>query len=193
MSCSRSGLGKPRSRKTFPLPCFTSILFCFFISVLPFPVIAFRRRETLPDQLDYHLRRCDAFLRLLLKGMQDINRILETNRIYRPVSCSRHLVRQFPKTVRPAKPFSALTDEYSLPHCAAYKACHTRRCTARGKLLRSLLEDPTHQTGRGSTSIILVYVFPYLKVRPLLIQHHRPWIPKFKLNYYRKMQEHCAR
>jgi hypothetical protein len=46
---------------------------------LPFPVISFRRRETLPDQFDFHSRRRDAFLRLLLKGVQDINRVLETD------------------------------------------------------------------------------------------------------------------
>lgn len=52
-----------------------------------------------------------------------------------------------------------------MPHCAAYSACPTSRCTGRGKALRSFREDPTHHTGRGSNSIP-VYVFQYTSVSP---------------------------
>ena len=49
-------------------------------------MIPFRDSEPLPDQLDFLSRCSGAFLRLLLKGMQDVDRVLETDSINGPVS-----------------------------------------------------------------------------------------------------------
>src|SRR5260370_19559812 len=61
LSCSRSGLGKPRSAKTLPLPSLTRILLFFFTSVLPFSVVVFCRGGPLFDEFDFFLSRGDAF------------------------------------------------------------------------------------------------------------------------------------
>src|SRR6266699_5213254 len=81
LSCSRSGLGKPRSAKTLPLPFFTRILWFCFISVLPFSVVPLCRGEPLFHEFDFFLRRGDALLRLLLKGVEHVNCILEADRV----------------------------------------------------------------------------------------------------------------
>src|ERR1035438_3163307 len=70
LSCSRSGLGKPRSAKTLPLPSLTRIVWFFFISVVPLSIVPFRRGEPLFDEFDFFPRRGNTFLGLLLKGVQ---------------------------------------------------------------------------------------------------------------------------
>ncbi len=51
------------------------MVFCFSSSVLPFPVVALRIRQPLPDDVEFPLRRGDAALRFLLECVQDVDRI----------------------------------------------------------------------------------------------------------------------
>jgi hypothetical protein len=62
----------------------TRIPLFFRISVLPFSVIPLCRGEPLSDELEFLPRRGDASLRLLLKGVQHLNGILEADFIYGP-------------------------------------------------------------------------------------------------------------
>jgi hypothetical protein len=74
----------------FPLPSVTRAtrLFAFFafdfILILPFPVIAFRFSEPLPDQLNFFRWCRDAFRGLLLKYVQNIDGVLKTHGINSP-------------------------------------------------------------------------------------------------------------
>src|SRR6266545_1773522 len=78
---SRSGLGRPRSANTLPLLASARIFFFLCMSVLPFCVMPLRLGETRPDKIDVMFRRGSAFLGLLLKDMEDVNRILEVSGI----------------------------------------------------------------------------------------------------------------
>src|ERR1017187_8994863 len=84
LSCSRSGWGKPRSAKTLPLPFLTRMVLFFFMSVVPLPIVPLCRSEPLFDEFDFFLRRGDAFLGLLLKGVQHVNSVAEAHRVDGP-------------------------------------------------------------------------------------------------------------
>lgn len=76
------------------------------------------RRKPLLNQLEFLLRCGNASLRLLLKSVQHVYRILETNRVDDPPGLAL-MTRDDFKNGAPAEFFEALTEEYSSPHCAA--------------------------------------------------------------------------
>ena len=57
-----------------------------FILILPFSIIPLSIRQSLLDQFDLPRWRGDPFRGFLLKHMQNINRILKSDRIYGPPS-----------------------------------------------------------------------------------------------------------
>src|SRR5262245_20459966 len=81
--CFSAAWGSPRSVKTLPELRATSVL--FFVFAITLLVILFGRFQSAADQIHVRLRCFDAFRRFLLKRMEHINGVFETDRVYRPI------------------------------------------------------------------------------------------------------------
>src|SRR5580658_4636164 len=93
---SCSGFGRPRSANTLPEPSVArGLVFFAFISVLPFSVIAFGIRQSLPDEIKVASRSGRAGLGLLLEGVQH-RRHLEIALYRRPATYRQHGAQRFP-------------------------------------------------------------------------------------------------
>src|SRR5215207_3818890 len=105
---SSSGLAKPRSAKTLPLPRVTAIS---SVMAWPLPVIRLvvlpGPLETVPDHLKLMLWGRDALLGFLLEGMKDIQDAREAHGVYGSVGVAVEIVDGF-QHAPPTKPFQGL-------------------------------------------------------------------------------------
>src|SRR5712692_8531991 len=80
-----SGLGRPMSAKTLPLPSSTSILLVtgllLLLSFQPSGVFLFGSLQARFDQLNLRFRRLNSGLGLLLERMQSVYPLRQTNRV----------------------------------------------------------------------------------------------------------------
>src|ERR1700689_3607501 len=84
LASSCSGFAMPKSANTLPVPSVGRLFFLLIISILPFSVIAFGVCQTLPDEINLSFRSGDAFLGLLLEGVENIDCIFKTNSVNGP-------------------------------------------------------------------------------------------------------------
>src|ERR1019366_9660693 len=87
---SSAASGRPRSAKTLPLPCITRSTVFLAISLLIIPLC---HLQPCMHHSNIGLAGLNSTRRLLLEGVQDIDGLLESNRVDRPVGIDRKSTR----------------------------------------------------------------------------------------------------
>src|ERR1035437_1922668 len=94
---SSGASGRPRSAKTLPLPCITRSTVFLAISLLIIPLC---HLQPCMHHSNIGLAGLNSTRRLLLEGVQDIDGLLESNRVDRPVGITIVVADDF-KNPRP--------------------------------------------------------------------------------------------